>query len=217
MRRSRTPEVVPNSGQKMPLIGFGTVAVPLPPSQTLVSVFIDAIEVGYRHFDTASIYGTEEPLGQALAQALQLGLIKSREEIFITSKLWCTDAHHDLVLPALNLTLNRPNFSYRLGLAKSVGVRNFACKKLSQLPHHATIPPAVNQVEMNVSWQQEKLRHFCKEKGIQVSAWSPLGANGALWGTLAVMENPVLKEIAITKEKSVPQVLNKITYSIFCV
>ena len=105
MSRSRTPEVVLNSGQKMPLIGFGTAAIPLPPSQTLVSVFIDAIEVGYRHFDTASMYGTEEPLGQALAQALQLGLIKSREEIFITSKLWCTDAHHDLVLPALNLTL----------------------------------------------------------------------------------------------------------------
>lgn len=70
---------------------------------------------------------------------------------------------------------------------------------------------------MNVSWQQEKLRHFCKEKGIQVSAWSPLGANGALWGTLAVMESPFVKEIAITKEKSVPQVLYKITYSILCV
>ncbi|KAK4567464.1 hypothetical protein RGQ29_003307 [Quercus rubra] len=249
MRRSQTPEVVLNSGQKMPLIGFGTVAIPLPPSQTLVSVFIDAIEVGYRHFDTASMYGTEEPLGQALAQALQLGLIKSREEIFITSKLWCTDAHHDLVLPALNLTLKKLGLEYvdlylihfpvrlkqgtevstehskedvmpfdikgtweameecyRLGLAKSVGVSNFGCKKLSQLLHHATIPPAVNQVEMNVSWQQEKLRHFCKEKGIQVSAWSPLGANGAIWGTLAVMESPVLKEIAITKEKSVPQV-----------
>ncbi|GMY24021.1 methylecgonone reductase-like [Fagus crenata] len=86
---------------------------------------------------------------------------------------------------------------YRLGLAKSVGVSNFGCKKLSQLLHHATIPPAVNQ--------QEKLRHFCKEKGIQVSAWSPLGANGASWGTLDVMESPVLKDIAVTKEKSVPQ------------
>jgi diketogulonate reductase-like aldo/keto reductase len=70
---------------------------------------------------------------------------------------------------------------------------------------------------MNVSWQQEKLRHFCREKGIQVSAWSPLGANGASWGTLDVMESPVLKDIAITKEKSVPQVLYNTTYSIFCV
>ena len=69
---------------------------------------------------------------------------------------------------------------------------------------------------MNVSWQQEELRHFCKEKGIQVSAWSPLGANGASCGTLDVMESPVLKDIAVTKEKSVPQVLFNTTYSIFC-
>uniref|UniRef100_A0A2N9EVG9 NADP-dependent oxidoreductase domain-containing protein n=1 Tax=Fagus sylvatica TaxID=28930 RepID=A0A2N9EVG9_FAGSY len=250
------PEVVLNSGQKMPFIGYGTAALPMPPPQTLVSVFFDAIEVGYRHFDTASMYGTEESLGQAVAQALQRGLIKSRDQLFITSKLWCTDAHHDLVLPALSRTLKKLGLEYvdlylihfpvrlkqgivgehsnedvipfdikgtweameecyRLGLAKSVGVSNFGCKKLSQLLHHATIPPAVNQVEMNVSWQQEKLRHFCREKGIQVSAWSPLGANGASWGTLDVMESPVLKDIAITKEKSVPQVLYNTTYSIF--
>jgi diketogulonate reductase-like aldo/keto reductase len=99
------PEVVLNSGQKMPFIGYGTAALPMPPPLTLVSVFFDAIEVGYRHFDTASMYGTEESLGQAVAQALQRGLIKSRDQLFITSKLWCTDAHHDLVLPALSRTL----------------------------------------------------------------------------------------------------------------
>ncbi|KAK9996660.1 hypothetical protein SO802_021346 [Lithocarpus litseifolius] len=99
------PEVVLNTGKKMPLIGFGTADVPLPPLQTVVSVIIDAIELGYRHFDTAFFYGSGEPLGQAVALALKLGLIKSREELSITSKLWCTDAHHDLVLPAFNRTL----------------------------------------------------------------------------------------------------------------
>ena len=69
------------------------------------SWIFSSIEVGYRHFDTASMYGTEEPLGQAVAQTLQRGLIKSRDQLFITSKLWCTDAHHHLVLPALNRTL----------------------------------------------------------------------------------------------------------------
>jgi len=59
---------------------------------------------------------------------------------------------------------------------------------------------------MNVAWQQGNLRKFCQEKGIHMSAWSPLGANGASWGTLAVMESPVLKDIAITTGKSVPQV-----------
>jgi diketogulonate reductase-like aldo/keto reductase len=62
------------------------------------------------------------------------------------------------------------------------------------------------QVEMNVAWQQGNLRKFSQEKGIHMSAWSPLGANGALWGSLAVMESPMLKDIAITTGKSVPQV-----------
>jgi len=59
---------------------------------------------------------------------------------------------------------------------------------------------------MNAAWQQKKLLEFCKEKGIHVSAWSPLGANGACWGTLAVMESPILKQIAAAKVKSVAQV-----------
>ncbi|KAJ9699616.1 hypothetical protein PVL29_005471 [Vitis rotundifolia] len=94
----------------------------------------------------------------------------------------------------------------RLGLAKSIGVSNFSCKKLSQLLQYATIPPDVNQVEMNAAWQQVKLREFCREKGIHVSAWSPLGANGAIWGSLAVVENPLLKEISAAKGKSLAQV-----------
>jgi 3''-deamino-3''-oxonicotianamine reductase len=72
---------------------------------------VDAIEIGYMHFDTASIYNTEEPLGQAVSKALKLGLIKNRDEVFVTSKLWCTDAHHDRVLPALKTTLKQAYFS----------------------------------------------------------------------------------------------------------
>ncbi|KAL3724875.1 hypothetical protein ACJRO7_029961 [Eucalyptus globulus] len=93
----------------------------------------------------------------------------------------------------------------KLGLAKSIGVSNFGTKKLSQLLMYAPIPPAVNQVEMNVGWRQEKLREYCREKGIHVTASSPLGANGASWGSLAVMESPLLKEIAAAKGKTVAQ------------
>ncbi|KAK3415007.1 hypothetical protein EUGRSUZ_H00581 [Eucalyptus grandis] len=230
----------------MPLIGMGCAASPPPPPEVLTSILLEAIEVGYRHFDTAALYGTEEALGRAVAKALDRGLIKNRNQIFITTKLWCTDAHPDLVLPALKNSLQRLGLEYvdlylihwpvrlkegtegfnfkgkvlpfdikgtweameecsKLGLAKSIGVSNFSTKKLSDLLLHANIPPAVNQVEMNVAWQQEKLRGYCREKGIQVSAWSPLGANGAAWGTLAVMESPVLKEIAIAKGKTVAQ------------
>ncbi|XP_061358170.1 protein REDOX 2-like isoform X1 [Gastrolobium bilobum] len=280
MEVKKIPEVILCSGQKMPLIGMGTAPNPLTPQEALISIFIDGFDVGYRHFDTASLYGSEEPLGKAVAKALELGLIKGRDEVFITSKLWCTDAQHDLVLPALKTTLQlsitlfpsllislfviflwmmlvfyvslklfrklrleyvdlylihwplrlRPgveliNISeedvfpldmkgtweameecYRLGLAKSIGVSNFGIKKLNQLLENATVLPAVNQVEMNPSWQQGKLREFCKQEGIHVSAWSPLGAYKTSWGSNAVMENPILMEIARARQKSVAQV-----------
>ncbi|KAF1882538.1 hypothetical protein Lal_00002716 [Lupinus albus] len=252
MESKKIPEVILNTGQNMPVIGLGTVANPLPPNEELTSIFIDAFDVGYRHFDTADIYKTEEPLGQAVAKALDLGLIKTRDEVFITSKLWCSDADHDFVLPALRKTLQKLGLEYvdlylihwpvrlknkgeesidlneisadnmipfdikgtwkameechRLGLAKSIGVSNFGIKKLSQILENATIPPAVNQVELNPSWQQRKLGEFCKKNGIYLSGWSPLGAYKARWGSNVVMENPILKEIAHSRNKNVAQV-----------
>ncbi|KAJ4835813.1 hypothetical protein Tsubulata_931356 [Turnera subulata] len=248
------PEVALNSGHKMPMIGFGTAAIPLPPPEILIPIFLDAIEVGFRHFDTASLYGSEEALGGAVKEAIERGLIKGREELFITSKLWCTENQPHLVLPSLKNTLQRLGLEYvdlylihfpvalrqgvvgynltkddfhpfdmkgtwevmeecsRLGLAKSIGVSNFSSKKLSQLLEHATIPPAANQVEMHVAWRQKKLVGFCKEKGILACAWSPLGANGASWGTLAVMDGPVLKEISASKGKSVAQIALRWVY-----
>jgi diketogulonate reductase-like aldo/keto reductase len=100
---SKIPEVVlsSSSGSKgMPVIGFGT-ATDSNDGTTLKSAVLEAIKLGYRHFDTASAYGSEQALGEAIAQALTLGLVSSREELFITSKLWPSDAHPDLVLPAL--------------------------------------------------------------------------------------------------------------------
>eukprot|EP00268_Persea_americana_P040435 TRINITY_DN4015_c0_g1_i2.p1 TRINITY_DN4015_c0_g1~~TRINITY_DN4015_c0_g1_i2.p1 ORF type:complete len:321 (-),score=73.08 TRINITY_DN4015_c0_g1_i2:190-1152(-) len=244
----RIPEVVLNSGEKIPMLGLGTASSPVPHQDLLISSFISAIETGCRHFDTGALYGSEAPLGKAIAQALQQGRVKTRDELFITSKLWCTNAHHDRVLPALKQSLQNLELDYidlylihwpvsskpveykfpfdkedllpmdfkavweameecqRLGLVKSIGVSNFSCKKLSQLMVNAKIPPAVNQVELNPAWQQRQLRDFCKENGILVSAWSPLGACGASWGSLAVMDSPILKEIAAAKGKSTAQV-----------
>ena len=76
------PEIaVLNSGHKMAVAGLGCAAHPLPPLEQLVTTFIDAMEIGYRHFDTAACYGTEEALGKAVAKALEIGLIKSRDEL----------------------------------------------------------------------------------------------------------------------------------------
>ncbi|PIA62288.1 hypothetical protein AQUCO_00200346v1 [Aquilegia coerulea] len=220
-----------------PLIGFGSVAYPIAASDSIKTAIVNGIKHGYRHFDTASVYQTEQLLGEAIAEALQVGLIKSRDELFITSKLWCSDAHHDRVLPALQNTLKTLQLDYldlylyefpipkeelvpqnvesvwaameecqALGLTKSIGVSNFSSKKLEQLLSTAKTPPAVNQVEMNPVWQQNKLREFCKSKGIIITAFSPLGAKGTSWGTNKVMDSEVLNEIAQARGKTHAQV-----------
>ncbi|KAJ9708656.1 hypothetical protein PVL29_000602 [Vitis rotundifolia] len=94
----------------------------------------------------------------------------------------------------------------KLGLTKAIGVSNFSSKKLDDLLRIAKIPPAVNQVEMNPLWQQKKLREFCAEKGIHITAYSPLGARGTPWGGDRVMECQVLKEIAQARGKTIAQV-----------
>ncbi|XP_043712728.1 non-functional NADPH-dependent codeinone reductase 2-like isoform X3 [Telopea speciosissima] len=245
------PEIILNSGHTMPLLGMGTAVYPFVGSNAITSALLRAIELGYRHFDTAAVYMTEQSLGEAIAKALDQGLIKSRQELFITSKLWCSDSHADLVLPALHKTLRNLQLDYldlylihlplslkpgqfkapppkedlmamdfksvwaameecqRLGLTRSIGVSNFSCKKLSDLLLNATIPPAVNQVEMNPTWQQKKLREFCKNKGIHVAGYSPLGARGTMWGTNQVMESKELEEIAKARGKTIAQVCLK--------
>ena len=89
----------------MPIIAFGTAAVTNNDGELTKLAVIEAIKSGYRHFDTALIYGSEEALGEAIAEALELGLIQSRDELFIISKLWLTDNFPHLVLPALQKSL----------------------------------------------------------------------------------------------------------------
>lgn len=89
------------TGITIPVLGFGTAAYPSAEHKTIRDSILHAIKLGYRHFDTAAVYQTEEALGEAISAALSLALIKSRDELFITSKLWCSDAHSQHVLPAL--------------------------------------------------------------------------------------------------------------------
>ncbi|CAJ1952187.1 unnamed protein product [Sphenostylis stenocarpa] len=232
MAGTKIPDLSLNSGHKMPVIGMGTSVENCPSNETLASIYVEAIEVGYRHFDTASVYGTEEAIGLAVAKAMEKGLIKSRDEVFITSKPWNTDAHRDLIIPALKTTLKKLGMGYvdlylihwpvrlriqlffskedllpfdiegtwkgmeecyNLGLAKSIGICNYGIKKLTKILEIATISPAVNQ-------------------GIHVSAWSALGAYKIFWGSGAVMENPILQDIAKAKGKSIAQVALRWAY-----
>lgn len=90
----------------MPVIGMGTaVGKKNYDASAMKLAILEAIKLGYRHFDTAPSYASEQPLGEAIAEALVQGLVSSRDDVFITSKLWCPDAHHHLVIPALENSL----------------------------------------------------------------------------------------------------------------
>ncbi|KAK6922119.1 NADP-dependent oxidoreductase domain [Dillenia turbinata] len=106
------PEVVLSSGWKIPILGFGTYASPRAEPETVKLAVLEAIKLGYRHFDTAVPYQTEQPLGEAIAESLNLGLVRSRHDLFITSKLWCSDAHRQHVIPALNKSLKNLRMEY---------------------------------------------------------------------------------------------------------
>ncbi|KAF4397250.1 hypothetical protein G4B88_009096 [Cannabis sativa] len=100
----------------------------------------------------------------------------------------------------------------RLGLTRDIGVSNFTCQMLHHLLSIAKIPPALNQVEMSPIWQQKKLREFCNEKGIHITAYSPLGAFGTQWGDNSVIECDVLQEIANSKGKTTAQIALRWVY-----
>ncbi|QHO01190.1 hypothetical protein HN51_035954 [Arachis hypogaea] len=222
------PNVVLQSSFTMPVTGLGTGSE-TNDDLTVKAAAVEAIKLGYRHFDTASFYGSEQGLGEAIAEALKLGLISSRNELFITSKLWLSDNHPHLVLPALQNSLQSLGLEYldlylihwpisakpklkkfpydaedlvpfdlkgvwasmeechNLGLTKSIGVSNFSCKKLENLLSFATIPPAVNQVELNPCWQQKNLREYCKARDIMVTAYSPFWEPKELFGVVTML------------------------------
>ncbi|KAI3853282.1 hypothetical protein MKW92_014515 [Papaver armeniacum] len=243
MESSGVPVFTLSSGKEMPILGFGTAENLFEGGDKVKLAILKAIEVGYRYIDTAAVYLTEQSVGEAVAEALQLGLIKSRDELFITSKLWGVDAHPDLVLPALQNSLRKLKLDYldlylihypvslkpgemvddipkdeifpldyksvwaAMEECQKLGyTNNFSCKKLQQLMATANIPPAVNQVEMNPTWQQKNLREYCKANNILITAYSTLGAKDLLWGSNAVLGSEVLNQIAVTRGKSVAQV-----------
>ncbi|CAB4264287.1 unnamed protein product [Prunus armeniaca] len=108
------PEVVLGSSigpKSMPVLAFGTATDNIQPN-LLKTAVLEAIKLGYRHFDTAAIYGSEQTLGEAIKEALKLGLVASRDQLFITSKLWSNDAHPHLVIPALKKSLENLQLEY---------------------------------------------------------------------------------------------------------
>ncbi len=186
---SSHPTVTLNTGARIPALGLGVYQ--LKPGEPTRQAVRWALEAGYRHIDTASFYGNEADVGQALRDS---GL--RREEVFLTSKLWPTDFLRPA--KALKESLRRLGTEYldlylvhwpfvgrdrawraleqahADGLARTIGVSNYSIRQLEDLFRKASVIPAVNQIEVSPFRSQEDVRAFCQAKGIVVEAYSPL-------------------------------------------
>ena len=216
---ANTPLLTLNSGTTIPQLGFGVFKV--DPDET-TRIVTDALEVGYRHIDTAAIYGNEEGVGQAIASS---GV--PRDELFVTTKLWNdrqTDAEaaFDESLGKLGLdyvdlylinwpTPQKDTFVqawkslekiYASGRAKAIGVSNFLVPHLEKLLANTDVVPAVNQIELHPAHQQPEVTAFSREHGIAIEAWGPLGQ-----GKYPLFETPEVSQAAEAHGKTPAQVV----------
>jgi 2,5-diketo-D-gluconate reductase A len=211
------PEVMLNNGIAMPYLGFGTHSLN---GDTCVRCVDEAISVGYRLIDTATVYGNEESVGAGIKKS---GI--NREELFITSKVWVDDSGYDKAKKAFEATLNklgtdyldlylihRPRGDvkgswkamedlYEEGKIKAIGLSNFEKHQMDELMEYAKIKPAVNQIETHVFFQQNEAYKVLKKYEIQMEAWSPFAA-----GRNGIFSNQTLADIGAKYSKSIAQV-----------
>ena len=179
-----------NNGVAMPMLGFGVYQ--MTDATECEACVAEALRVGYRLIDTAASYGNEEAVGRAIARS---GI--AREELFITTKLWLSDAGHEktrlaferslarLQLDYLDLYLIHQPYSdvhgawrameelYDAGRIRAIGVSNFQPDRIMDLMVHNRIVPAVNQIETHPFCQQIGTATFLRENGVQIESWGP--------------------------------------------
>jgi 2,5-diketo-D-gluconate reductase A len=213
------PDITLNDGRTIPQLGFGVFQI--PPAETARAVRT-ALEAGYRHLDTAQMYGNEAEVAQGIADA---GV--PREQVFVTTKV-NNDRHgHDEAGRSLDESLRKLDTDYvdlllihwplpgrddyvetweglekcrASGRARSIGVSNFHIPHLERLAAETGTVPAVDQVELHPTMAQPQLRAYHREHGIVTEAWAPI-AQGA------VIDNPTINTVAGKYGKSAAQVV----------
>ena len=190
-----------NNGVLIPSIGFGTWQI--PDGQAAENAVMQALEDGYRHIDTAAVYGNEKSVGKAINDSKV-----KRNDIFVTTKLWNTDRGYEPAIKAFEKSLDRLGLDYidmyllhwpanetqhadwaqknadsykalehlyTKGLVRAIGVCNFMEHHLEALLPTVTITPMVNQIEYHPGFTQKDVVGYCQKNGILIEAWSPLG------------------------------------------
>ncbi|MDQ0482126.1 aldo/keto reductase [Guptibacillus hwajinpoensis] len=211
-----------NNNIEMPELGYGVFRVDEGPE--LVGAVKTAIKKGYRSIDTAAIYGNEESVGQGVKEAIEEGLV-TRDELFITSKVWNAGLSYDETIQAYETSLSKLGLEYldlylihwpgdnkyqepwkaletlyKEKRVRSIGVSNFHVKHLEDLRNNFEVTPVINQIEFHPRLTQEEVRTYCEQHNIQVEAWSPLMAGDLL-------DNETISSIAEKHNKSVAQVI----------
>ena len=226
---AQIPTITLNNGVEMPALGLGVFQTPPDETRTAVTA---ALDTGYRHIDTAAAYGNEREVGEAV-HASALG----RAGVFLETKIWISDYGYDETLhgfeksagklgidqidllilhQALPTDFDRTLGAYRAleqlladGRVRAIGVSNFMVDHLTQLLEHATVVPAVNQIEVHPYFQQPEVQAFDAERGIVTQAWSPIGGITFYRGGehTSTLEDPTIVRIGEAHGKSPAQVM----------
>ncbi|OZG66147.1 glyoxal reductase [Bifidobacterium hapali] len=217
--KPQQPTITLNNDTVIPQIGLGVFRT--PDGDTTVNAVRAALETGYRHIDTARIYGNEASVGEGIRQS---GV--PREDVFVTTKLWNDDIRAHRAKAAFNESLDRLGLDYvnlylihwpadgwqqawddlqeiaATGRAKAIGVSNFHQHHLNELLKNSDVVPAVDQIESSPQFTNQELVDFVHGHGIAIEAWSPLGGTG---GNL--LTDPLLAQIGAKYGKSAAQVV----------
>ena len=213
------PSITLNDGTTIPQLGFGVFKVEPEDTERVVS---DALEVGYRHIDTAKAYNNEAGVGRAIAAS---GI--PRDELYVTTKLWNSDQGSERAHAAIERSLGELGLDHvdlylihwpspqrglyveswtaleqiqASGKATSIGISNFKPHHLQDVLDVATIVPAVNQIEFHPYFQQREVTDFNAQHGVVSESWSPLGQG-------QLVDEPAVTAIAGEHGKSLAQVI----------
>ena len=207
-----------NTGAGIPIFGFGVWQAQEGAEARQAVRW--ALEAGYRHLDTAAIYGNEQSVGQAMKES---GI--ARSDIFLTTKLWNGEMRAHRQMKAFEESLNKLGCDYvdlylihwpvpgvymeswkvmeeiyQSGRAKAIGVSNFKVRQLKELLGSCKVVPAANQMEFNPLMQDNELLELCRQKGIVFESWSPLGGGG-------LVNDPSIAAIGAKYGKTGPQAI----------